>query len=547
MIRSARIIWLAAALALLLPAIALGAWQASGNGKGYSKARSLSAGETPTATVSNRSVTVSWSAPSGGAPPSGYQVKRYNNGGAEQTIAANCSGTITGTSCTENQVPGGTWRYSVTPVRQNWTGTESAQSAPVTVNSPTLTLSGGNINDLPATRDGSIANFIDGQTVSFRLDDPTTGTALTGSITPSPVPANGSATVSVTIPSGTSSGDHNVYAIGSQGDVASTTVYVAASTTFTSTTWELADASPGFEYNLADYFAFDDSWRYSTKNFSSSFSSFRYQEYDYNGPLPSGASTAGVDFVLRFADQSSTSTSCFYFDVRRQSTGAVVSTHGSSASPVGCVSGTTQTTFTTALPAVTTSAIANDLRVRVYFESSESRGENIDRAVVSGTSSPGPSFTLYETSYTDRADTSASVYPHPLVTSDSSTYRSITNWSTSFSASRYLLIKFPAYVPSGATVTGASFKQEYRSDSAGTTCVYFEVLAGSTVIGTHGSAGSPLSCSSSTTTYTTDDIALPEATTVAQANDLRIKLYVRNSSGKRSAHDLVHLTVTYAE
>ena len=32
-------------------------------------------------------------------------------------------------------------------------------------------------------------SFIDGQTVTFRLDNSTSGTVLTGSITPSPVPS----------------------------------------------------------------------------------------------------------------------------------------------------------------------------------------------------------------------------------------------------------------------------------------------------------------------------------------------------------------------
>jgi hypothetical protein len=95
-------------------------------------------GNTPSASVPLLSfnVTVSWSAStfSGGGSVSGYVVKRYPAaGGAAVTPAAGCSGTVAGTSCTENGVPVGSWKYSVTPVRGGWTGTESAQSAAVGV------------------------------------------------------------------------------------------------------------------------------------------------------------------------------------------------------------------------------------------------------------------------------------------------------------------------------------------------------------------------------------------------------------------------------
>ena len=75
---------------------------------------------------------------------------------------------------------------------------------------------------LPETLTGQIQNFIGGQTVTYRLDNPTTGTVLAGSIAPTPVPASGTASVSVTIPATVADGAHTLYAIGNQGDVAST-------------------------------------------------------------------------------------------------------------------------------------------------------------------------------------------------------------------------------------------------------------------------------------------------------------------------------------
>jgi hypothetical protein len=65
-----------------------------------------------------------------------------------------------------------------------------------------------------------------GETITFRLDDPSTGTLLTGSTVPSSIPASGVADASVTIPTGTADGAHTVYAVGSDGSVASAALTV---------------------------------------------------------------------------------------------------------------------------------------------------------------------------------------------------------------------------------------------------------------------------------------------------------------------------------
>ncbi len=94
-------------------------------------------------------------------------------------------------------------------------------------------------------------------------------------------------------------------------------------------------------------------------------------------------------------------------------------------------------------------------------------------------------------------------------------------------------------------VTGATFRQAYRSATGGdTTCYYFEVYNGATLIATHGSAGSPVSCNA-TNSYVTDVISLPELDTVAEANNLRVRVFISNSGGRRSAHQLATLGVHY--
>jgi hypothetical protein len=69
-------------------------------------------------------------------------------------------------------------------------------------------------------------------------------------------------------------------------------------------------------------------------------------------------------------------------------------------------------------------------------------------------------------------------------------------------------------------------------------------LSGGSLLATHGSAGSPVSCA--TGAYASDAIALPEVDTTAKANDLTVKLFVRNSGGGQSQHRLATLGVTYS-
>ncbi|HET6830009.1 MAG TPA: fibronectin type III domain-containing protein [Solirubrobacterales bacterium] len=213
-----------AALVLVAPAGA--AWNGGGNaGDARSKARSLGAVTAPSLSANGRSVAISWTAPAG-APPGGYIVKRYDGSGQSQSVGAACSGTVSGTSCTENGVSPGSWTYKVTAVRgANWRGAEGAGSS-VTVDSPSLTLAPATVTSFPTVLSGGVTGFVAGQTVSFRLDDPSSGPILSGSTTPATIPTGGQATVSVTIPAGTSNGEHTVFAVGSGADLAQAPIIV---------------------------------------------------------------------------------------------------------------------------------------------------------------------------------------------------------------------------------------------------------------------------------------------------------------------------------
>ena len=196
----------------------------------YSQGRTMPAGNTPTASVTVRDVAVSWSGNQfpAGTPLNTYVVRRYDvTTNTAQTMLSNCSGIVTGTTCTEQAVPPGDWRYTVTPVHQNWAGPASSLSTAVTVQAPSLTLNPPTtLVLLPGAITGSVANYASGQSLTFRLDDPTTGTVLSGSSAPATIGAAGTATIAATIPPGTPNGTHTVYAIGSSGDIASASITV---------------------------------------------------------------------------------------------------------------------------------------------------------------------------------------------------------------------------------------------------------------------------------------------------------------------------------
>jgi hypothetical protein len=131
----------AVAVALALAALAVapqgdGSWALTRNGSGQVGSKTLPGGNTPSGSASLTSVTVSWAASqfSSGQSVPGYVVKRYNAlTNALDTTLANCNNIVAGTSCTENGVPPGSWKYTVTPAAGSWRGTESAQSAIVVV------------------------------------------------------------------------------------------------------------------------------------------------------------------------------------------------------------------------------------------------------------------------------------------------------------------------------------------------------------------------------------------------------------------------------
>jgi hypothetical protein len=189
-------------------------WLATADGSAVAGSDRLPDGALPAATVTSRSVALSWGAAAfkDGQGATSYTVARYaaaSGGSAVTTFSCATTG------CTETEVAPGTWHYSVTPAYAAWKGAESARRS-AAVGAPSLSLSPSTISAVPAVLTGTASNLIAGETVAFRLDNPTTGTVLVGTLAGgTTVPASGGGTVSVTIPAGTSSGSHTVYLVGS--------------------------------------------------------------------------------------------------------------------------------------------------------------------------------------------------------------------------------------------------------------------------------------------------------------------------------------------
>jgi hypothetical protein len=127
---------LALPLDLIFVSAADAAWSSGGSGAASSLSYTMPNGGKPTASVSGTSVTVVWPAAlfPDNQSVAGYVISRFNaSNGNEASVGASCSGTVTGTTCTELNVPIGSWTYTDTPVQHGWTGGQSVASVAVTV------------------------------------------------------------------------------------------------------------------------------------------------------------------------------------------------------------------------------------------------------------------------------------------------------------------------------------------------------------------------------------------------------------------------------
>jgi hypothetical protein len=308
---------------------------------------------------------------------------------------------------------------------------------------------------------------------------------------------------------------------------------------------DLRDASGGAgETNSSDVLSFADGLTVTTKSWTSAFGATRFDDFDFSGGRPAGVAVTSATFNFTFAPSRANDDACFYIEVRRASTNALLGTHGSSGSPSACSTGSTVSATVSISAEVTNTDIANDLRVRVYANNSTNRPLKIDLASVTLTT-PWFTTTLFEKRWDDEANAAAAVVLWPFVANEGTAYSTVGNLATAFSATRYVKFTPNQVVPTGAAISSAQVQFAYKSATAGdTTCWYFEAYNGATLIGTHGSSGTPVSCNA-TTSYVTNTVPLPELTTAAAASNLVLKVYLRNSGSRKVSVELVQVDVNY--
>jgi hypothetical protein len=308
---------------------------------------------------------------------------------------------------------------------------------------------------------------------------------------------------------------------------------------------DVRDASGGAaETNSSDVLSYADGLTVTTKSWSSAFAATRFDDFDFSGGSPAAVPVTSATFNFTFAPSRSNDNACFYVEVRRASTNALLGTHGSSGSPSACSTGSTVAATVSVSNEVTNTDIANDLRIRVYANNSTNRPLKIDLASVSITT-PWFTTTLFEKRWDDEANVAAAVVLWPFVATDGTAYTTVGNLATAFNAARYLKFTPNQAVPAGAAISGAQVQFAYKSATNGdTTCWYFEVYDGATLIGTHGSSGTPVSCNA-TTSYVTNTVSIPEVDTVAEANSLVLKAYLRNSGSRKASIELVQVDLSY--
>lgn len=316
--------------------------------------------------------------------------------------------------------------------------------------------------------------------------------------------------------------------------------------TRSTSSWAVTDASAGGSgVDASNRVSFADGLTYQTGIWAASFGGTRYLDYDFAATQPAGLAVSSATLNFRFASSAAGGVACFYFEIRRISTGAVIATHGNTATPVGCVTGTAQATSPTPLPEVSTTDLANDLRARIYMRESGGRSNVVDMATVTG-STPYAAFTLHETTQVDRSTGTATTTPWSLAAAgDNGFLAAAASWDASYNVNKYLQLTVNGHVPTGAVVQNVTLEHVYRGTKSTQTCYLVRVFDGTMLIATYGSTGTPVSCSSSNTSWTSDVVPLPAVDTPAEANNLVVRVHPWAGSNGSTQHDRFTVAVSY--
>lgn len=176
----------------------------------------------------------------------------------------------------------------------------------------------------------------------------------------------------------------------------------------------VTDVSSGIAVDGSSATGFDDSRHLLTSAWPAAFSATRYLDIELNAPLPAAVTVSNGTLSLRLASDLGSGSMCVYAEIRRASNDALLSTAGSSASPLGCTSGANSMSLVISVaPAVASSDVANDLRLRLFARDSATGAMRLNEATVSG-DTPYSTFKLYPVLTRDVDGSSIVVIPWGL-------------------------------------------------------------------------------------------------------------------------------------
>ncbi len=157
----------------------------------------------------------------------------------------------------------------------------------------------------------------------------------------------------------------------------------------------VADSSTGATVDRSSPISYQGDTRWAVMHaWPTAFDAARLVDVTLNHPLPAALAVSGAQLAVTLASDTAGATACWYAEIVRVSTGAVVSTHGSAGSPVACVTGTTFVRTVVPLAAITTTDVANDLLVRIHGRSSTGAAVRLDEVTIAG-ATPYATFVLY--------------------------------------------------------------------------------------------------------------------------------------------------------
>lgn len=346
---------------------------------------------------------------------------------------------------------------------------------------------------------------------------------------------------------------------------------IATATTFPATiltsAWDINDASNGTVADRSPYLAFADSREYNFGGTYTSYDAARYARFDLGARLREGLAVSSAVVNVRYRAADSSDDACFRVNLHRRSDQASLG----STFPQYCTVSTSwvnqDVTVTSQLG--TTDAV-NDLTVRVngwYTDSTDSTSNDwlMDSLTLTVTTAEG-TLVIYPDSFVDVTDANGSnggaggmcqssqsgtgaEGPWGLITlADTACLYGNANWTTtSYNAARYIDFVIPANsVPAGASIYRVTLSHAWRPLSANNTCYFLEARQGGAAVSTHGSSGSPLACSSTTGSNSTQTLELTGVNTAGEVRGLSVRMYYWSAASTMTRHDEFELEIKYA-